>query len=151
MFAASIMLANQAKKQKDKADENIKAIDEALETFAGQMAGYCPDGREDLNNERCYCYSDDGVKNDNRSNSAMCQNLWAADTKNFALDETSYALSNGPAQVCLRVDGKIDEDCKCRKLIDSKTKQNACSTNTYNMTSLGSLALLSMQQELLQR
>lgn len=138
MFGASIMLANQAKKQKNKAKENIKAIDEALETFAGQMAGYCPDGREDLNNERCYCYSDDGTKNDSRTNSAMCQNLWIADEKNFALDETNYAIDSGPAQVCLRVDGKIDEDCECKKLIDSKTKKNACSTTPYNLTSLGS-------------
>ncbi len=138
MFGASIMLASAAKKQKSKAEDNIKAIDEALETFAGQMAGYCPDGREDLSNERCYCYSDDGEKNEGRTNSAMCQNLWAVDTKNFNLDATNYALDNGPAQVCLRVDGKIDEDCECRKLIDMKTKQNACSTNPYNLTALGS-------------
>jgi hypothetical protein len=138
MFGASIMLAKEAKKQKNKADENIKAIDEALETFAGQMAGYCPDGREDLSNDRCYCYGDDGTKNESRTNSAMCQNLWAADVKNFSLDDTNYALNTGPAQVCLRVDGKVDEDCKCKKLIDSKTKQNACSTNPYALTSLGS-------------
>lgn len=127
MLALNGYLIYHADKEMSRASDNIEAIDEALETFAQYIAGFCPDGREDLNNERCYCYNEDGTQNENRTQSVICQNLFAADSINYALkNEKLKPLAEGPRQGCVTVTGQFDVDCRCRKMINNTTKQNAC-------------------------
>lgn len=133
MVAAGVMLTlngyliHYASQEQSRAEENIKSIDDIIDTYSDYMAGFCPDGREDLNNERCYCYQEDGNKNENRTNSAICQNLFAADDLNYSLLQERVATAKaGPRQGCMTVTGQFDVDCKCRNMINNVTKQNAC-------------------------
>lgn len=127
MGVLNLYLIKQANQEKKRAESNIKAIDEALDTYSQFMAGFCPDGREDINNDRCYCYNPDGSKNDNRTKSVICQNLFAADDMNYALrTEKIKPIDEGPRQGCITVTGQFDVDCKCQKMINSTSKQNAC-------------------------
>jgi hypothetical protein len=140
MLGASTFLMLEARKQKKESDANILAIDEALEGFAQHMAGYCPDGREDVGNARCYCYEATGDKNENRTKSAICQQQWNQDDFNFNLASTDYGATGVPSQVCLRIDGKIDETCSCKKLVDPKTGLNACHQEPLSATLMGGYA-----------
>lgn len=128
MLGLNAYLIFHANNEKERAENNISAIDYALKTFSEYASGFCPDGRDDLNNERCYCYNDDGSQNSNRSKSVICQNLFKADNMNYALTNPKLKpVTNGPRQGCLTVTGQFDEDCKCRKMINNVSKQNACS------------------------
>lgn len=123
----TMKLRSIAAEQVKVSEGNIKDIKEVMSKFQEQIAGFCPKGRDDYNNPRCYCYSDDKTKNKNRSKSQVCINLWAQDDKNFFVKAGNYAASEtGEAKGCMSIDGKFDEDCKCRKFKDAKTGQNAC-------------------------
>ncbi|CAN0275041.1 unnamed protein product, partial [Chrysoparadoxa australica] len=127
MLALTGFLGFQADKEMSRAKDNIAEIDEILKTYSEYMAGFCPDGREDLNSPRCYCYNTDGSKNENRTNSVICQNLFAADDMNYALQNAkSDDLLGGPRQGCITVTGQFDEGCKCRQMKNTTTGQNAC-------------------------
>lgn len=136
MLAINGYLIFHADKEMSRAADNIQAINEALDTFAQYVSGFCPDGRDDLNNERCYCYTDSGEKNENRTNSVICQNLFKADDINYSSrTENLKSLADGPRQGCLTVTGQFDVDCKCRNMINNVTKQNACA-KTPNSTAI---------------
>ncbi len=127
MMAINLYLIHHAKAEKGRAEKNIAMIDEALETYSQFMAGFCPDGREDINNDRCYCYNPDGTKNENRTKSVICQNLFAADDINYSLKTAKIKpIDEGPRQGCITVTGQFDVDCKCQKMINTTSKQNAC-------------------------
>lgn len=127
MVAITGYLGYHADKEQSRAKQNIQDIDDILATYQQYMAGYCPDGREDLNKERCYCYNEDGSKNDNRTKSVICQNLYAKDDINYALKSKELPnLAAGPRQGCITVTGQFDLDCKCRNMINNVSKQNAC-------------------------
>jgi hypothetical protein len=127
MLGLNVMLAMASRKQAKDTEENEKKIDEVLAQFKEHIAGFCPDGRDDMNRERCYCYTAGGNKNENRTNSQICQKLWSNDNKNFALGATDYKGQDvGPPQGCLTIHGKFDMDCKCRKIKNKKTGENAC-------------------------
>ncbi len=128
MASASAMvnfkLAGVAKKEQQQAEKNAKILEAVLSKFELAQATYCPAGRDDLNNPQCYCYTDNGDKNSNRTNSETCQNLWSKnDTDYFTKAGTYNSSSSGG---CAYLNGKYDLDCKCKKLIDSKSGSNAC-------------------------
>lgn len=132
MLALNSYLIYHALNEIKRAEGNIETIDGVLATYSEFMAGFCPDGREDINNDRCYCYLEDGTKNENRTKSVICQNLFAQDEMNFALQNKSLKdLNEGPRQGCITVTGQFDIDCKCRKMVNTVSKQNACA-NTPN-------------------
>jgi hypothetical protein len=126
MAAINGKLAMHMKEAEKLADSRIKIIDGIMDSFVESMAGFCPQGREDLSNPRCYCYTDSGQKNDNRTNSAICQDLWEQDYKNFHIDPNQYDIARGPAQGCITSNGKFDLECKCKSMINTKTGLNAC-------------------------
>jgi hypothetical protein len=122
----SMMLRGGAAKQQEEAKNNIKAIDEVIAKFQEAIAGYCPGGREDMSNSRCYCYNSDKSKNQNRSKSQICQSLWAQDDKNYFVKAGTYAAATGPREGCMLLNRQFDAECKCKKMIDSNSGQNAC-------------------------
>jgi hypothetical protein len=127
MLALTAYLAFMADTEASRAKENIAEIEEVLATYSEYMSGFCPDGREDLNNARCYCYTSEGDKNEARTNSVICQNLYAADELNYSLRNEKLAdTTTGPRQGCITVTGQFDIDCKCREMKNTTTKQNAC-------------------------
>lgn len=122
---AGILYSAAAKQEKD-SEDNIKKIDRILSEFKDSYANFCPNGREKLEEPSCYCYLENGKQNSNRSNSQICQQLW---TKNkYVYDNTvgNYAGTGvvDPAG-CLAVNGQFDENCTCKKLINS-SGSNAC-------------------------
>ncbi|GAB4022319.1 MAG: hypothetical protein Fur0010_25510 [Bdellovibrio sp.] len=120
-------LRSYADEQIKTAETNIKEIQEVMAKFQEQIAGFCPKGRDDYNNPRCYCYNDDRSKNNSRTKSQVCQNLWAQDDKNFFVKAGTYARNQkGEAKGCMTIDGKFDVDCKCRNFKDNKSGENAC-------------------------
>ena len=140
MLGWNAKLMSAAAKEKKTAAHNIQQIEEVMESFEVSMAGFCPDGREDLNNARCYCYNTDGSNNPNRTNSAMCQNLWASDQQNYFVPANDYLGPAAPPMGCMTVVGQYDESCQCKKMINTKTGENAClkvSSNSFNMGTLG--------------
>ena len=127
MLGWNVILLKGARQEKKRAEENIKKIDKIIAGFQNTVAGYCPDGREDLNNERCYCYTDKGIKNPQRSKSAICQNLWKQDEKSFYTAETDYTKSQDtPGEGCLTTNLKFDRECRCRNMKNTQTGENAC-------------------------
>ena len=72
-----------------------------------------PAERNDQKQPGCYCYTADGARNTNRSNSTICQNLW----NSVNLNGMSYLTSDDvdSTKVCVTQSNAIDASCECRK------------------------------------
>lgn len=112
--------------EKNDAEDREGKIDGIIKKFESSVAGYCPSGRDNLAEPRCYCYKSDGKKNNDRTNSETCKALWAADGRNFYADAGDYSKqkTNNPVG-CMTRNRKFDAECKCKKLKD-KSGNNAC-------------------------
>ncbi len=133
LIAASILgtvwnlkLAMAAGKQAKEAKENADRIGQVIADFKTNVAGLCPEGREDMENARCFCYQGDGEKNPNRTNSGICQKLWAQDDRNLHVDPNDLmaGVNNNPVG-CMDINGNFDSNCKCKKF-KTNNGQNAC-------------------------
>ena len=129
----ALKLRQAALKEEQQSEQNIKHIESIIAKFQGSTAAYCPEGREDLKNPRCYCYTDKGEPNTNRTKSAICQNLWKKDNVNYAVKPGSYHKQEGGRSGCLTFDGKFDPDCQCRKYKNSATGKNLCAKSSQNI------------------
>lgn len=127
----STTLYKAAGKQEEESKANIKKLDKIIAEVKGSYVNLCPNGREDLKVPACYCYLSTGKKNDARSNSQICKDQWAKNTYSFDGSSTPYSAANNTFDVagCVAVDGQFDEQCKCKKLVDSKGN-NACKKET---------------------
>ena len=121
------ILYKAAEKQEQESEDNIKKIDKIIAEFNDAFIFFCPKGRDDLTDANCYCYTDDGKKNPNRTKSQTCQSLWSKDGYKLTASAGSYAGGNGKAEAvgCMTQSGKFDEKCTCRKFIDAKGN-NGC-------------------------
>ncbi len=121
------MLYKAAAEQEAEAEENIKKIDRVLLEFKDSFVAFCPNGREDLSQPDCYCYLSSGEKNQNRTKSQICQDLWTKNSYKLSAVAGDYGgLSKFADPVgCLTVSGQFDENCKCKKFLD-KSGNNAC-------------------------
>ncbi len=119
-------LRSAAAKQQKQASENADHVQKIIDEFKQTMGAYCPEGREDLNNARCYCYKDDGTQNLGRSNSETCQNLFASEGQNFFVGASDYSAKRDPnTKCCLTISRQLDCDCKCKKF-KTQGGANAC-------------------------
>ena len=120
------ILYGAADKQEKESQDNIKKIDKIIASFTDSYSGYCPKGRDNLAEPSCYCYTDAGKKNTNRTNSQACISLWAKNDYKLGGANGDYnaASFNGVAG-CVALDGQFDETCKCKKFVDAKGV-NAC-------------------------
>ncbi len=64
-------------------------------------------------NANCYCYTEGGQRNPSRSNSQVCQQLFAGTTPGQA--GTYNALPLGSERVCIAQNGSADAGCSCAK------------------------------------
>lgn len=114
--AYSYTLYDAAAKQEKECEENIEKINKLLATLTDTYKNHCPNGRDDLTQPRCYCYTEDLKKNMNRTNSKMCQDLWAADA--YKLQASSAEDPKNPMASslgCITKQGQFDENCNCKK------------------------------------
>lgn len=125
------ILYDGAEKQEKESKENVVKIDKIIASFKDSYAAFCPKGREDLTDAKCYCYGADGSKNTNRTNSQICIDLWAKNSYLLSGDATNYNLAGLATDVagCVNVVGVFDEACKCKKLVNAKGV-NACKKET---------------------
>ena len=122
-------LAKGAREEKKRAKDNIKNIEEIMSNFKISMTGFCSDGREDLSNLRCYCYTESGQPNPQRTNSSLCQKEWEETGPiDRHLPPNTYATPDDPnkPQGCLDMRGQYDEECRCRSMKHTKTGEDAC-------------------------
>lgn len=135
MLALNTPLMIGAKDQEKEAEENIATIEEIKKGFKEVYGGFCPGGREDMSDARCYCYTQDGKRNPNRTKSSLCQNLWAKEDQDFYSKGKDYKLAKKePAQGCTTINGRFDLDCKCKKVVNTQTGKNACKQVPLNLS-----------------
>lgn len=120
-----------AAEQEEQAKKNIEDIDKIIATFQDSYGAFCPQGRDDLKKPDCYCYTDKGAKNSNRTNSQVCKDLWSKNDYKLAAAATDYRSkqANTNPTGCVKMDNTFDENCQCKKLINSKG-ENACKKST---------------------
>ncbi|MCK5882824.1 MAG: hypothetical protein KAG61_03985 [Bacteriovoracaceae bacterium] len=123
--AVNMALASVAGKEEKQAKNNAKIIEKVLGKFEASQATFCPNGRDDLEKPECYCYESDGRTSARGANSDICAALW---DKNGEKDLFSKSgnYDRPKAGGCSYINGNIDLDCKCKDLIDSSTRVNAC-------------------------
>lgn len=63
-------------------------------------------------NANCYCYTEGGQRNQARTNSEVCQQLFTGQTLAKAGDYNSLDFSN--QKVCISASGNPDENCSCK-------------------------------------
>lgn len=113
--------------QEKENEENIKKIDKLLSVYKDSWTNKCPNGREKLEEPKCYCYLESGKQNTDRSNSQICKDLWAKNKyflDSTAADYAALSLNSDPAG-CMTITGQFDENCNCKKMVNSKGS-NAC-------------------------
>ncbi len=123
----SAILYKAAGDQEKENEENIKKIDKLLSVYKDSWTNKCPNGREKLEEPKCYCYLESGKQNTDRSNSQICKDLWAKNKYFLDSTATDYAaltLNADPAG-CMTLTGQFDEKCNCKKMVNSKGT-NAC-------------------------
>ncbi|MCK5074207.1 MAG: hypothetical protein KAQ98_12325 [Bacteriovoracaceae bacterium] len=130
-------LSAAAGKVEKQASENIEKIDAALNEFTSDQSAFCPNGRDDLSNPRCYCYSSDGSKNEEHSASATCQSLWKQD--DLHIETGDYKTAGESNMGCLTWDERYDPNCDCKRMINPKTGENACKKAVPGTIGFGNL------------
>lgn len=130
LLSAKLMKA--AAEQQEEAKTNAANIAKIKEKFMKALGNFCPSGHEDMSDPRCFCYTSDGDQNSNRTNSDICQNLWAQDTKSLFAEAGNYSSGAEAKAGCMTLDRQFDQNCKCKKFIDDNG-QNAC-YKTYATT-----------------
>lgn len=138
----SYKLMRSAKLQEERAKKELKQIKETILRFKTASAGYCsPEQREQISSDpECYCYNEDGSKNDNRTNSDICNNFWEGVEKSLFVPPSNYTALNKEIKkkVCVMKNGQVDRDCKCRQILDTKN-ENSCLKVSMNKNELRGL------------
>ncbi|RZF20992.1 MULTISPECIES: hypothetical protein [Halobacteriovorax] len=133
---SALLVSSQAKKNKQDAESNVEQVKILKEKYTKSIASFCPDGRDDLSNPPCYCYTSDGNRNPNREKSNTCQAYWNRYFGKFvATSDSSRAAKSSNPEGCIFKDGKFDRECQCRKLKNNKG-ENACMTVSVSPGSL---------------
>ena len=132
MMSVSAAAADITKKRMEKVKSTKKHFEATLNGFAN-----CED-RDDISNPLCYCYIEDGSKNQNRLNSETCKKYWASinNVGREAPEATNYSITEGIGDAigCVQRNGVYDKQCKCRKTLRSDGQNNCLKTD---QTTLG--------------
>lgn len=121
------ILYQAASEQEAESKANSKKIEEMIKAYKDTFKDYCPNGRDKLEEPKCYCYLETGKKNDNRSNSETCQKLWAKDDIKLDGTKDNYLKAKLATDLygCMTINNQFDENCRCKKLKNEKG-ENAC-------------------------
>ncbi len=133
-------LASKARKQEKQSKEQADRIQTIIDGFNEDQGAFCPNGREDLREPKCYCYNNNGTENKDRTNSQTCQALWAERNRNLAVRASDYSGSIGKVdrKGCFFVNQQFDPDCRCRDLKNA-SGDNACMKVGMQQNQMGSV------------
>ncbi len=150
----STSLSSEAGRTKEQATKNATTIEEIIAKFKADMAQFCPlaGDREDMNKPECFCYTSSNEKNTARVNSETCKKYWDWKEHNYAKAPTDYDALKITPQGCIDLSGKLDTNCACRKVTNTKTGTNGClksNLSSFNLGSLGSISGLSQAAQVL--
>ena len=124
----SSYLAIHTSMQEKQAEKNVEHVDSVIVKFKEGMEGHCAEGRDNIGNARCYCYTPEGKKNQNRNKSETCISMWKMNDRNPFVEASVYRrLSQTQIQqACVTINQRFDPNCRCKKYKDQKTGNNAC-------------------------
>ena len=135
------VLYNGAAKQEQDSKDNVAKIDKMIASFKDSYANFCPNGRDNLSEPKCYCYLVTGAQNTNRTKSQTCLDLWAKDTFKLAATAGDYSgVAHAVDAVgCVASSGAFDEKCTCKKFVNSSGVNSCMKTTSITIPSgLGS-------------
>ena len=135
------ILYKAAAAQEEESKKNMDKIDKIITAFKDSYVSFCPNGREDLTQPKCYCYNADGTQNTNRTNSQTCKALWSKDNYMLTANAGDYSAINGVVDPvgCVNVNGQFDEKCTCKKFLNAKGENSCMKGSTITIpTGLGS-------------
>ncbi len=139
-MALNIALAAIAAAEEENAKKNAESAQKIKDQFVSSVASYCPNGRENLAEPSCYCYTADRKKNPNRTNSDTCKSLWQRNEQNFFVDPNSKSIILGENIIgCMTINRQFDAQCQCKKFVDKNSGKNACFSVPMTSTSLGGM------------
>ena len=139
MTGMTTLMATHAGKQAEastKRAELLRKMRDEFKSAYGAINNCKSEDRTDPGKPECYCYTPENSKNPNRSNSSVCQKLWAG------IDTTSgkYTASNANSKVCINNQNKADATCACKTnntcmKINLQSLKGGVGTGTFSMLS----------------
>lgn len=139
LFASwSLIMANHAKDEAKAFNNRAAHLRKMKADFEGAAAtiNMCkPEDRTDTTKPHCYCYTPEGQRNPNRSNSQICQKLWNAELASAK----GYKESSNAFKGCINNKNEYDASCACKR---SSKGCLSVSTNGIKGVSTGALSLI---------
>lgn len=95
-----------------------------------------PEDRNDVSKPSCYCYTSDGQRNPNRTNSKTCQQLWSGQMASAG----TYFSQDTKVTSCIDSANQLDTGCKCKSSPKGCMKVNTAGLSNFNPGSFKMLA-----------
>lgn len=139
MAGMTTIMAMHAGKQAEASEKRAEVLRKMRDEFKsayGAIHNCRSEDRSDPGKPECYCYTPDNTKNPNRTNSNVCQKLWAG------IDTTSgkYTASNANSKVCINNKNQADATCSCKTnnscmKVNLQSLKGGVGTGTFSMLS----------------
>lgn len=113
MAGMTLMMSQHAGSQAEastKRAELLRKMKDEFNTASGAVYACKSEDRNDPGKPNCYCYTAENGRNPNRSNSQICQKLWAG----LPSDIQALASSTSSNKVCVNQNQQADATCACR-------------------------------------
>ena len=136
---SGVMFAH-ARKQKQVAEERAKLLRKMKEEFniaSGAINMCSAEDRSNTSKPECYCYTSEGQRNSNRTNSSICQKLW---TGINTTEGNYYGSTASSTKGCISSSGSFDSTCSCKS---SNSCLKASGTSGISGLSTGTFSMLS--------
>lgn len=114
MTGLTLLMANHAGSQAEASTKRaalLRKMKSEFETAAGAIYACKSEDRNDPSKPNCYCYTPENGRNTNRSNSQVCQKLWAG----INIKATNYGTAAQSTRVCINNQKKADPTCACKQ------------------------------------
>lgn len=99
----------------------LRGIRDEFKSASGAINMCTPADRGNVVNPNCYCYTPEGQRNPNRTNSQTCQKLWTGKSVGAA---NYYTSTNTESSGCIDSNNQYDATCACRKAATGCMKVN---------------------------
>ena len=138
MAGWSLIMMKHTKSQAEASERRAALLRKMKAEFEGAAAtiNMCsPEDRSNTNKPECYCYTADGERNANRTNSQICQKLWSGSVAGAS----NYKNSSNAFTGCISSSNEYDATCACKK-----SSKGCLTVSTKGITGLstGSMSLL---------
>ncbi len=119
---------SQAKASTNRASA-LRGIRDEFKSASGAINMCTPADRGNVANPNCYCYTPEGQRNPNRTNSQTCQKLWTGKSVGAA---NYYTSTSTESSGCIDSNNQYDATCACRKSATGCMKVNTSGLANFN-------------------